>query len=269
MRFQTELVTPELASIYLERNNRNRPMSASRVRHHVQVMKRGEWMFNGDPIRFSDLGELIDGQHRLKAVCESGCAQKFFVIRDLPFETFKTIDIGASRTGGDILALDGIKNAKICSSGSRLFLMWKNTGNPVHGNPDKKITNAQILDFARDNDILDRAASYATGHRFLSKFMSTSITTFLYLAISTLSEEKAVKFLDSVNSPNVIKLSDPAFMLRERILTDFGNKTSLKRFEKIALAMKAFRLWNKGGEIKALRVITDGVRQEKNIFRIE
>jgi hypothetical protein len=269
MHFQTELVTPQLAAAYLEKNNRNRPMSAGRVRLYVQVMKRGEWMFNGDPIRFSDRGELIDGQHRLKAVCESGCAQQFFVIRDLPFETFKTIDIGASRTGGDILALDGIKNANISSAGARLFLMWKMTGNPVHGNPDKKPTNAQILDFARDNDILERAASYAAGQGFLKKFMSTSLTAFLYLAISTVSEEKAVEFLDSVNSPSVIKSSDPAFMLRERLVSDFGNKARLKRPEKIALAMKAFRLWHKGGEVKALRVITDGDRQEKNIFRVE
>jgi hypothetical protein len=269
MHVQAELVTPQLAAAYLEKNNRNRPMSAGRVRLYVQVMKRGEWMFNGDPVRFSDQGELIDGQHRLKAVCESGCAQRFLVIRDLPFETFKTIDLGSSRTGGDILALEGIKNANVTSAGARLFLMWQITGNPMHGSPEKKPTNAQILDFARGNDLLERAASYAAGQGFLKKFMSTSLTTFLYLAISTVSEEKAIEFLDSVNSPSIIKSSDPAFMLRERLVSDFGSKTRLKRTEKVALAMKAFRLWNDGSEVRALRVRTEGERQEKNIFRVE
>jgi hypothetical protein len=61
-------------------------------------MTNGDFQFTGDPIKFTGDGELIDGQHRLAAVQQSGLTLEFTVVRGLPREAQDVVDIGAGRT---------------------------------------------------------------------------------------------------------------------------------------------------------------------------
>ena len=47
-----ELITPEVAARYLERNVGNRPISMNQVYNFARLMEEGKWHFNGDAIRF-------------------------------------------------------------------------------------------------------------------------------------------------------------------------------------------------------------------------
>jgi len=268
MHYAVEKITPQLATAYLERNVGNRSPSQSRVREYAAAMKRGEWMFNGDPVRFDKAGTLIDGQHRLMAIQSSGLIAEFLVIRDLPSETFKTIDIGSARIGSDILSIAGAKNTAVASGGIRLFLQWKN-GHPCSYTPEKKVTNTQILEFYQANEIVERAARFA-GHSFLKKFMGPSNSCFIYMAAADArGEKKAVEFLSQFMEPTGISPKNPVFLLRDRLLQDAANnKSKMRQSEKIALIMKAFRLWGKGTEVKQLKVATEGNFAEKDIYRM-
>jgi hypothetical protein len=268
MLIKKEIVTPHLAESYLNLNLRNRPLSASRVRLYVEVMRRGEWMFNGDPIRFDDSGVLIDGQHRLKAVAVSGVTQSFLVLRGLPNEVFKTIDIGAARSSGDLLSLSDIRNSNVAAAMARMFLLWRATGHPLSSVKEKQPTPSQILAFAEGNALLARATAYAANRKFLRMYMTASVAGFVYLAISTLSEESAVEFLSEIESPQNIASKSVTFMLRERLVADRGNRVKMRKRDKIALILKAYRQWKAGAEVKTLRVRTEGDNAEKDIFRV-
>ncbi len=87
---RVESINPELAKSYLNKMGKNRHVTQHHLKTLVRDMKAGRWVFNGDPIRFN--GEkLIDGQHRLNALIESGKTLDFVVIRQLPKEAFDTM----------------------------------------------------------------------------------------------------------------------------------------------------------------------------------
>ena len=62
MQITIESISPEVAAEYLKTNTRNRPCLPGRIHDNANAMKRGEWLQNGDAIRFGSDGVLIDGQ---------------------------------------------------------------------------------------------------------------------------------------------------------------------------------------------------------------
>lgn len=97
-----EYITPKIAAEYLLRNllnNRNlRPTYVSAL---ASAMARGEWQQNHQGIAFNSKGQLVDGQHRLSAIIQSGISVYMLVTRGLGMEAFPTLDMGAKRTMAD------------------------------------------------------------------------------------------------------------------------------------------------------------------------
>lgn len=84
MDFQEIEITPEMAQEMLEFNTCNRPLSKTTVAKYASMMRQGEWYLSHQAIAFTE-GEnrrliLVDGQHRLAAVIQSGQTVKFSVI---------------------------------------------------------------------------------------------------------------------------------------------------------------------------------------------
>lgn len=270
MNVNQEFVTPAMATAMLQNNSGNRTLSAGRVRLYAQIMQSGGWKNNGDVIRIAKDGRLLDGQHRLAAIERSGIGQKFLVVRGLDESVFDTIDTGAARVASDILSIDGFKNSTALASAIKLFLTWKTTGNPVSGSPDKKPTHQEILQFARENAIADQVGALSVTSNFNKKMISPSIIGFLYFAAHSenIPMDDVSDFFSRVADPSLGKTSDVTFMLRDRLMQDLGSKTRLRRYDKIALVIKAFRAWRSGQNLKTLRVRTGGDKSEKDIFRV-
>ena len=67
------LVTPELALLYLSKNDGNCPIDERRVRDFEEDMRAGRWREKGGvPIIITPTGELLNGQHRLTALVRAG-----------------------------------------------------------------------------------------------------------------------------------------------------------------------------------------------------
>lgn len=117
-------VTPAMARAWLAANTNNRTLSEATVRAYRRDMLEGRWLFAADPIRFSDAGTLLDGQHRLEALagCPDDTEVTFLVATKLPRETQMVMDQGRRRRPGDQLTLLGAKDANIVAAGIRLHL---------------------------------------------------------------------------------------------------------------------------------------------------
>ena len=98
------IVTPNMATEWLEQNKRNRHIRQSHVDDLAQEIKSGLWKFDGATIRFDTEGNILDGQHRLWAVIESGLSIDTFVVLGLESDVFAVIDTGIVRTGADVLS---------------------------------------------------------------------------------------------------------------------------------------------------------------------
>jgi hypothetical protein len=69
-------------------------------------MKRGEWVATHQAVAFSKGGALLDGQHRLSAVVETGATVPMLVARDVPTRAFAVMDCGLKRGMRDRTGLE-------------------------------------------------------------------------------------------------------------------------------------------------------------------
>jgi len=126
-----ELITPEKASTYLAQNfDNNRSKSKEWVRELVREMKNDLFCISVDAIGFDICGRLINGQHRLTAVIESGKTQPFIVAKNLPIETAQLIDVGKKRTMAQRITIGGTRmTEKQCSTVRNAMVDYQSNNN--------------------------------------------------------------------------------------------------------------------------------------------
>ncbi len=105
-----ERIDPDTAKTWLdEHNQRNRPVSKAHVRLLAADLAAGRWRTTHQGIAFDRDGQLVDGQHRLWAIVESGVSAVLQVTRGVDPMAFEVIDQHRKRTAGQILAMEGIQ----------------------------------------------------------------------------------------------------------------------------------------------------------------
>lgn len=103
-----ELITPSKAKKWLESHNvKNRKLNKRHVEMLASDMGSGRFKLTHEPIAFDETGRLIDGQHRLNAVYQSGRSHEFLVARNLPKGTQLFVDNGRRRSLADAATFEG------------------------------------------------------------------------------------------------------------------------------------------------------------------
>lgn len=119
MKYQETIVTPQLAKRMLEHNfANNRNINDRRVETYANDMKKGEWKFNGEAIKFNKQGELMDGQHRLHAVIRANVPVKMAVIRDIDNDVylFDKMTPRSTAQSAKMAGIDGsLANTSVCA----------------------------------------------------------------------------------------------------------------------------------------------------------
>jgi hypothetical protein len=105
MQFKVEQVTPMLANVFLNNNTHNRPVKKSTLAQYARDMRNGNWRLTHQGIAIDGNGRLIDGQHRLMAIVETGVTVPMMVCREMADDVQPVIDDHARRTAGDALSL--------------------------------------------------------------------------------------------------------------------------------------------------------------------
>lgn len=136
-------ITPDMAESFIGRNTHNRPVRQRIVDAYAADMTNGDWRWNGEGIKFDTGDVLLDGQHRLLAIVQSGQTIRMPVFRGLPPETQETMDGGAKRKFSDVLALRGEQSYVALASIARLVYRW-DTGERRVGSGNRLVTNAML-----------------------------------------------------------------------------------------------------------------------------
>ena len=123
-----EVITPEVAKLYLAKTFGNRPIKSRKVQEYAEAIKGGKWYMTGETIKFDVLGRLVDGHHRLHAIVKTGVSAKISVIRDLPVEAVDSLDQGVKRTTGDVLAMRGVDNYTLVGAVARVLAYYAQGG---------------------------------------------------------------------------------------------------------------------------------------------
>lgn len=109
LRVVQQLVTPDQAMMWLDKNTHNRTVRQSVVEKYARDMKAGNWHLTHQGILFDWNDVLIDGQHRLWAIIESQSTIEMVVTYGADPTSQEFIDGGEMRQARDVLALRGEK----------------------------------------------------------------------------------------------------------------------------------------------------------------
>lgn len=105
MNISTETITPKQAEKYLQSNISNRPLRKLLVGQYAKDMMSGKWRLTHQGIAFNCDGTLLDGQHRLRAIIESGTTVRMVVARGVDSQSQLVMDDHAKRSANDALSL--------------------------------------------------------------------------------------------------------------------------------------------------------------------
>ena len=117
-----EVIGPQTAIDYLRSMGVNRKLRPGIVKRYEEEMRQNSWTLSSDAIAFDCNGNLIQGQHRLKAVVSSGLPQVFWVARNLPKEAKENLDCGSKRELHDRLTISGHRISKTVGSACLLLI---------------------------------------------------------------------------------------------------------------------------------------------------
>lgn len=246
-------ITPPEARAMLERNTHNRPLSRATVERLKNVILNGEWKYNGEAIKFDETGTLMDGQHRLTAIAEGEHPAELLVLTGLPPEAFVTLDQGRKRTGGDVLAIQGVKRYNAVSvAGSMFYRLVKNRQVYGASAPIPAYGIAHIVE--RHPGLVDavefcapiqrRGDSHIIGLGYLAAFV--------YVAEHIMGDsDRAAEFAEGISVGAELPEESPLLQFRKKTLAG-GKRDVMHAQAKLALLGKAFGLHMAGRTVKTL-----------------
>jgi len=237
------LVTPAMARAWLDQNrDDNRKVSLANVRKLAHAMKSGEWMINGETIKFDTKGRLLDGQHRLFAVLEADVSVYMEVRYGLDERAMYTIDTGKKRTMANAVQMAGHKNSSLVAGAINVILGYLNDDLEQTVSAVKRsATNIEAVEFAEMHPELAGLATKVEGLKLRSIGPPAMILGFFWI-FSQRDSDMAHIFMEDLAVGASLRLDDPVFVLRERLLNNRASKSvKLTRRVMAALIIKA---WN-------------------------
>lgn len=256
------LLTPTVAEMWLGHNSHNRTLRNKAVADLVGAIQRGEWQLNGDAIRFDTGGTLLDGQHRLWAVSESGVAVPTLVVVGLPPESQETVDVGARRSLRDALTLRGEGNG--LQLAAVVTYWWRYEGGQVRNNQVRP-TIAQALATLERHPGLRDASAWAK-REFHKRFRgSTAMMACAHYELSSIDSDDAAFFFERLVDGTDLKAHDPILLLRKHFeLLSMTAQQGARASALVshALTIKAWNYWREGREIDRLNWKAAGMKAE-------
>lgn len=270
MHFQTMSVTPELASIWLKKNDKNRNISAVHVKKLAHEMAHGGWVLNGQTVSFDDGGRLLDGQHRLSAVVMSGCTVPMAIAVGVSDpEAFKTYDATALKRGAHHVAqVMGVKNANKVSAAARVIMCWEAAQSPSQfasmlRTGMRELQPAEVAEKACElQEELIEAGSMINLRLSRASGAGTLVEAILVL-LNRADPVGCASFTKKLNTGMFDSAEDPCLHLRDRIIAGRGSvSANAWRPTLAALMIKAFNYHRRGLPLKSLRWRQEGDNPE-------
>ena len=251
-------MTPEKAQELLNNNPKNRNLSKPLARKYASDMKDVLWVYNGDPIRVNDRGELIDGQHRLQACVYAGVPFECELIEGLPDSVMPTIDAGRRRSASDALHMmsggNASHNAGVAASARQVLNYCCGFA------PNMAQSTPAIVRFLTRFPTLSDA--YKMGMKAKGVLVPGPLGAVLFLGQrAPTMERRAISFVDGVATGADLKMGDPRLAIREAFINRRTAAVSMRLPEPLWCFIATARAWNAwatGQELERINVRKNG-----------
>lgn len=245
-----ETVTPKVAFAWLENNRRNRTLRQEVVDMYAEQMTAGEWRMTGDPIRFSESGTLLDGQHRLAAILQSGAFLPMVIVRGLDLDDQMVIDTGVRRSFGDHLKIIGEPYSNHLAAMVRGVTLFETNGNLVANRVPHSVLKETLNKYPEIRDGISTV--YKVNQETSLGFNAGG---YGWWRFSQLDKQDCKKFFDQFASGADLQDGNPILTLRKIFLADIRGRRNFnfRANFKAAIMTKAWNKWRAGETAQALR----------------
>lgn len=244
-------LTPELATVLLERNPKNRKISQTTVENFARDIEHAKWRLNGEPIIVSDDGQLNDGQHRCSAVIVAEMPITTTLVIGVHRDSRTTLDQGRARTVGDYLSMDGHINANELGSAASMVWQHELRGYLAAGGTGKP-TKGEIIEI-----VDERPAIIESVHKVRVKGSSAyggiSMLAFChYTFLRAAGKEAADEFMEKLIGGAGLLVRDPILYLRNRLVNERGR---LRPNDKAELIFRSWNAWRRRESPRVLPIL--------------
>lgn len=209
LQFEVMEIGPKLAEQLLARNSGNRALRKGRVKALAKEMTDGRWMLNGEAIKIGADGRLLDGQHRLAAIVQSGVTVQTLVIRNVEDEAFVTFDSGLARSAGDMLRSAGVEASAVAVAALVNLVLAYEDGTAGYSTGVHTPRTATFDRFSEAPETFTECVRAAS--RLLARFKGHNRS---YVGLLMFMAPESEAFLEKVTSGVGLEAGDPAAALR-------------------------------------------------------
>lgn len=239
-------VTPATAKLFMVANADNRTLRPKHLDRLAGDMEHDRFLVTHQGVAFDEEGRLIDGQHRLQAIIESGKSQWLMVTHGLPSLAKRVIDGGAKRATHDFMP-GKFKSSR--AAGLRIVLSVDyNGGEFTIGSLAfgmQQITSAAIQEAWEDFDDIEEIAGLAqeASRNVISCGPSPLI------AAGLIYSNSAKDFLTGMKTMTGLDSGDP----RLALLKFRGGNQRIQTPTAAFVAIKAAKAFNQGKKMNIIR----------------
>jgi hypothetical protein len=248
-------LTPEIARAWLAAHKINRKLYVPRVKKYARAMLAGEWMETGESIKISDSNAIIDGQHRLEAVIESGVSIRVMVITGIPESAMFAMDTGKSRSYGDALTLVGLSPWEARAGGAAVSLLLAHEDLPAMwmGAVPNRFENSEVVAYWRAHPELLASVQYMRGLVTRHTVMPYGYAVSLHYLFSQQSREDADVFFDAMYRGVFASDVDPIYQLVKFLRDAMISKRRVRAAEYCVMTTRAWNMRRAGLDCTSIR----------------
>lgn len=261
IRFTVEYIDPDHAEALLATNQGNRSLKWRNIDAFARDIAAHQWQLNGESIIIATSGRLMNGQHRLHAVIKAGVGIWTAVVRDMPESAFATLDRGAKRTAGDVLAVGGREHANTQATAAGHLWRWENY-------PKERFAASMSPTVAEIETVLDRHPEVKNSVLFVIKNKTPGLyvgrAAALHALFAMKDRDDADDFFMSLSSGANLGEDHPILLLRQKVITAAAAKRKPPQGEQFAWVIKAWNAYRERRTVSAaaLRWRSEGPQAE-------
>ena len=212
-----EIVTPEIARTWLTVNKNVRPLQRIAVNQYKEEILSGNFCENGEVVVFDSDGFLRNGQHRLKAIEESGVTIPLNVTRNVPPDQCDIFDMGGRRT---VKQITGIKSTACATTIAGRIISGVTTSRIIPGKSAEYYkTHAEDFEWVANTTM--KGSQNAIGRKSGCQLAA-------YFAFRNGVPRKTIEMFFKVlnsNSPEVGRECGPALKLFKVLASKYAGKS--------------------------------------------
>jgi hypothetical protein len=261
-------ITPTVATTWLKCNHNNRPVRKRHVAFLAREILLGNWQLNGQPIVIGEDEQVLDGQHRLFAIIESGKAVQSLVVYGITPDAFRTIDTGAVRTGADALALHFPEVNSTTISSSSVAVQWCHLLEQQtlsRSTQRGRLSNTDIIEYIKQHPSVMTCSEQLQDLPREGRPMSLGPAVALYEMFGRKNQEKATTFMRRLFTGEELVRSDVEYLLRAAFQRDAERVTKYPMNLRMQMVVKGWNWLRRGNTDATRNTITVSPQDDRKI----